>query len=262
MEKKKPRGTNYTLKVGVLLLPIKLHTATSEHKAKRVMISNCCGGEVGYSYKCKTCGASVNRGETTKRGYPFGGQVVVLEKGEVEAILSETTKTVEVIGFTPSTVIDLTKIGEKRYHISPNTDIKKGGSVEGGRFFGLLLKVLALTDTVAVGRYVRNGYEHIFAIKHYNGGLILQELLWADQIKPQPQVEIPTMTEREEELAKELVAKMTTTFELEKFEDTFQRKLEKLLEARALGQPFEVEKPQPKATESVEKMLEQMVAVA
>lgn len=222
------------IQVGLMSVPIRLHTAVKEHNAGFNMISPCCSGFVGYDLKCKSCGNPVNRAQT-KKGFKVGEEVVVFDPAELEQLLPKSTKTIEVEGFARAEEINFLHASTP-YYISPNADPKKGGSPSAVKFYHLLREVLTITNAVAFGKYVRGGKEHLLALRPYQGVLVLQQLHYSDEVRTPPEIEATApITERERELARTLVEKLSKALDLSKFEDTYQKKVGELIEARLSG---------------------------
>lgn len=248
------------IQVGLMSVPVRLHTAVREHDAGFNMISSCCQGFVGYDLKCKTCGNTVNRAET-KKGFKFGDQVIVIDPTELEQLLPKSTKTIEVEGFAKVEEINFLNASTP-YYISPNADPKKGGSPSAVKFYHLLREVLTITNTVAFGKYVRGNNEHLLTLRPYQGVLVLQQLYWADEVREPPEIEATApITERERELARTLIEKLSKVLDLSKFEDTYYKKVGELIEAKASGREITPIERAIEPTVDIMKALEASIAV-
>lgn len=235
MEEKRKAVWTGGVQVGLMTLPIRLHTAIRKSSnGSPNMISNCCGGFVGYDYKCKSCGKPVSKSDT-KKGYTVGGQLVVIDPAELEALMPKSTKTIEVGGFAFATELDFIYTSLP-YYTSPNTDPKKGGSPQALKVYHLIRYGCEVQGKIAFGQYVHKGKEYPCALRTYQGRLVLQQLAWSDQVVSPPEVEPCELTEREKELISELIEKLTKTLDHTKFENLYQKKVEALIEARASGQ--------------------------
>lgn len=244
-----------SVQVGLMALPVRLHTAIREHSAGFNMISPyhlnekgepCINSFVGYDTKCKTCGKPVKRTET-KKGFKFGDQVVVIEPTELGQLMPKTTKTIEIVGFAKSIEMDF-MYSSTPYYTTPNTDPKKGGTQSALKVYNLLREVLELTSTVAFGRYVRGGKEHLLALRPYKGVLVLQQVYWFDEVRDVPEVEACELTADERVLAKELINQLSKKLDLSEFEDTFQQKVGELITAKAMGREISIEQEAAKPT--------------
>jgi len=225
-----------SLQVGMVVLPVKLHTAVREHKTKFGMLSPCHHSAVGYKYVCKTCQQEVQRSECKKGYWIDKERAVEIDQRELEALLPKSTKTIEVVGFVPKSEVD-TFYYKTPFYVVPND--KNGGGVE--KVYSLLVKALQLTDTVMIGKMVKNHHEHLITVGTRGNRLVLYLLWWKDEVLDPPEVPTTELKADEIELAKALVGKFTTTFDLSKFEDTYQSKVAELIQAKLLGKEIKVE---------------------
>jgi len=257
-------------------IPIKLHTAVREHKTKFSMITPTHRGKVrqpdgsveevehigaiGYQYTCKLCGAKFERSQTLKGYWIDDRRVVSIDPKELEQLLPVSTRTIEVVGFVDFNEVDRLYL-HTPFYITPNTDVKNGGVAGVDKAFWILVEGLKATNKVALGKMVKNNREHIVLIAPHNGGLILNLLRWHDEVVEMPEVPKVQISERGLELMKKLIEKFSTPLDLTKFEDTFEQKINQLIEARATGKDFRVEVEEAPSSDILQA-LEQAVAVA
>jgi len=258
MEEKRKAVWSGGVQVGLMALPIRLHTAVRKSSnGGPNMISKCCSGYVGYDYKCKSCGKPVSRSDTLK-GFKVEDKLVVIDPAELEALMPKSTKTIAVEGFAPANEVDFRYIGAP-YYSSPNTDPKKGGSPQALKVYHLIRYALEVQGKVAFGQYVHKGKEYPCVLRTYQGRLVLQQLAWGDQVVSPPEIEACELTEREKELIGELITKLTKPLDHSKFENLYQKKVEALITARATGQDIAIEQISKPTTVDIVSALEASV---
>ncbi|MFJ8856017.1 hypothetical protein [Streptomyces sp. NPDC102437] len=103
------------------------------------------------------------------------------------------------------------------------------------------------------------GREYLVALKAEDDLLTLHTLHWADEIRD-PHQEVPDLPDKTEPTAAEvkmthqLIDALTTDWDPEDFHDTFQEKVEALIEAKAVGEAVEKAEPAAKPTGAVDLM--------
>jgi len=241
-------------------LPVKLHTAVKEHTTKFGLVSPCHHSSIGYRYYCKECQAQVER-SACKKGYRIDKtRMVVVEPSELEAILPLSLKTIDIFGFAPTTEFDTIHLSTP-YYVSPDTS----ADPRFVKIFAVMVQALQLTQTVALGKIVKNDKEHLVAIFPRNGGLVLYLLWWADEIKAMPEIpQVVNITDEDVKMATTLISKMTIKPRLEQYQDCYQTKVAELIRAKLLGKtsPISEGEPKPVANDPMTAFKQSVEAVA
>jgi DNA end-binding protein Ku len=192
--------------------------------------------------------------EKVKKGHKIDrDNYVIIDKGEIAKLKLKTTNSIEIQEFIDFDELDPILV-DKSYYVAPSA--KKGID----KPYLLLVKVLAETNRIAIGKIVLKDREDIVALRPYQKGLVMHVLKYFDEIRPPD--EIPEMREvarekmkfepGEESLAKELVERFSSKgLDLSEYSDTYSRELGRLVEAKSKGKPLPVvnepkEKPQPR----------------
>ncbi len=223
-----------SISIGVVNIPITLHTATRESKVSFNSITPCCGTRVNSVYKCQGCGKEVSRSEV-KKGWELGeGKFVVLEKSEIEAVRLPTVKSIAVEGFVPALLIDPIQMATSYYM----------ASVEGGeKAYGLIAEALNLSALYALARITTHGKEHIAVIRARGRNLILTTLWYPEEVLTPPAIPEAQLTERERELAKQLLeGYKVEQLDLTQYKNRYVDAVKELVNAKLMGQPI----PAPK----------------
>jgi DNA end-binding protein Ku len=133
---------------------------------------------------------------------------------------------------------------EHPYYLAPDTGASKP--------YKLLLEALKATNKVAIARVVIRSKEYLTAIRPAGDVLTMETMLFADElIDPGDIDELPdedvNATDREVEMAQQLIESLATDFEPSKYKDEYRERVLELIERKAAGQevamPAEPEAP-------------------
>jgi len=143
-------------------------------------------------------GDVVERNEMVK-GYEFEkGKFVLFSAAELEALRSQSRETIDIVSFIPATAVDPLYY-DKAYLLAPGK--------RGERTYSLLLRALERSHRSALAKWAWRGKEYVVQIRAADGGLVLQQLLYADEVRAPSmlQIELATVGEAELKLALQLI---------------------------------------------------------
>ncbi len=220
---------------GLVTIPVKMYTATVTREVKFNLLHAKDGGRIRYKRVCEKCGAEVPSSEIVK-GYEISkNEYVILTDEDFEKIPLKTVKSIEIKQF-----FDPTELGiiyySNFYYLAPD----KGGE----KAYYLLKEAMKATQSMAIGKIGMRGREHLVALRAFDGGILLAQLHYIDEIRNP--AEIPgwgiqiDISEEELELAKQLVMAMKKPLKLEEYKDEYKEALLKLIEAKLAGKEITV----------------------
>jgi DNA end-binding protein Ku len=171
--------------------------------------------------------------EELARGYDVGGgEHVVVEREELEALRPEVTRTIEVEHFVPLADVDPVYF-EKSYFVVPANELAE-------KPYALLRLAMERTERVAVARFVLRTREHLALIRPTRGVLGLETLYFEDEVRhPADQwmqtVEPtgPDVPEAEVRMAERLIGALATEWQPEQYRDPYRERVIDLLRSRA-----------------------------
>jgi DNA end-binding protein Ku len=206
------------------------------------------------SYVCQTDGEKVERDDMVK-GYEFAkDRYVQFSPEELKAIEERSTQAIEIQEFVPMEKID-PMYYDKPYYLGPD----KGGD----KAYRLLAEVMHRTGRSALAKYAARGKQYLVLLRSVGGGrLVMQQLLYADEIRPASEVPIPAADLKEPEvmLATQLVDQITNEhFQPEKYEDDVRKRLSELIQRKVEGQDI-TEAPQEASKAQVIDLMEALKA--
>ena len=234
---------------GMVTVPVKLYSAIDRKTVRFHQLWGKTGVRVAQKRVDPTTGEEVPYAEIVK-GYEIApDRYVVIEPGELETLQPKKTKTIEIEDFVELSQIDPV-FYDHPYYLAPGPG--------GLKPYRLLLEAMRETGKVAIARVVIRSKEQLVAIRPMGDALGMATMIFADEILPADRVDeiadakdVKT-TERELDIAKQLVDSLAGDFEPDKYSDTYRADVLALIERKAQGKqiavhptPEEVAAPAP-----------------
>ncbi|HYL89239.1 MAG TPA: Ku protein, partial [Burkholderiales bacterium] len=181
-----------TVSFGLVSIPVKLFSATEASRAISFnLLHKTCGSRLKQQYFCVKEEVPVGREEMAK-GYEFEkDQYVMFSPDELKALEEAGTHTADITEFVPIESVDPVYF-DKAYYLSPD----KGGA----KPYALLARALRDTKRCALGRWAARGKQYIVMIRPVEDGLVMQQLLYAGEVRSIKDIEIPKTEVRDAEL--------------------------------------------------------------
>jgi DNA end-binding protein Ku len=245
---------------GLVNVPVKLYSAVSKKSVQFNQLHEKDNSRIRMKRFCADEDAEVPYEEIVK-GYEISpGRYVVVTSEELEALDPKKTRTIDIEDF-----VDLDEIDplfyEHPYYLAPDTGAAKP--------YKLLLAALKETNKVAIARVVIRSKEYLTAIRPAGDVLTMETMLFADElIDPGDIDELPDedvrATEREVDMARQLIESLSTAFEPEKYRDEYRDRVLDLIERKAQGEEVSVtaEPEAPSAVPDLMAALEASLAAA
>jgi DNA end-binding protein Ku len=193
-----------TVSFGLVSIPVKLYSATEASRAISFnLLHKGCGSRLKQQYVCVKEEVVVPREDMVK-GYEFANdQYVMFTAEELRALEEAGSHTAEITEFVPVNSIDPVFF-DKAYYLAPD----KGGA----KPYALLAKALSESSRCAVGRWAARGKQYIVVIRALEDGLIMQQLLYAAEVRSIKEIEIPKTEVKDAELklAQQLIEQQTS----------------------------------------------------
>jgi len=238
-----------TISFGLVSIPVKLYSATESSKAISFnMLHKTCGSRLKQQYLCIKEEIPVAREDIVK-GYEFAkDQYVRFTPEELKAMEEAGTQTADITEFVPIESIDPVYF-DKAYYLGPD----KGGS----KAYWLLAEAMKTTGRVALAKYAARGKQYLVMLRPVEGGLVMQQLLYADEVRSISEVgvEPESVKDAELKLAKMLVDQSASdAFHPEAYEDEVKKRIQEQLKRKIeTGEEISAA-PRPKSGEVIDLM--------
>jgi len=224
-----------TLSFGLVSIPVKLYSATQASGAVSFnLLHKGCGSRLRQQYICQREGIPVDRGDTIK-GYEFAkDQYVTFTSEELKEMEEKGTNLVEIDAFVPSDSIDPVYY-DRAYFLGPD----KGGD----KPYALLAEAMRRSGRTAVARWAARGKQFIVQLRAVEGGIVMQQLLYAPEVRSIEEIGIPATPVRDQELAlaQQLIDQISEErFDPAAYKDDVRERIEAAIERKIEGKQIEV----------------------
>jgi DNA end-binding protein Ku len=215
---------------GLVNVPEKVLSATKNRDVRFNQLEAGTNARIRYRKVSDQTGDEVPAEQIVK-GYEVSpGHYVVVGDDDLKALAPKASRTIEIEDF-----VDLDQIDpiffENPYYLQPDPDAAKA--------YRLLVEAMTQLRKVAIGRVVMRSKESLVAIRALDGILCLETMRYADEINSidgvLPEEEAAEPSERELEIAKQLVETLSTEFDPTKYEDSYREEVLALIDAKAAG---------------------------
>jgi DNA end-binding protein Ku len=231
---------------GLVHIPIALHSATREQGLNFDWLDKRSMDPVGYKRINKRTGEEITS-ENIVKGIEYeDGHYVVLLPDEIEAAYPKTTQTIEIEAFVDANAIPYVFL-ERPYYISP---INRGAKV-----YALLREILRKTNKVGLAKVVIQTKQHLAMLAPSGPALVLDLLRWGDEIRTWEDLNLPPegiekagLSDKEMNMAEQLVTDMSDAWNPEAFTDSFKEQILKLVDEKVqAGETTSVAQPEKEA---------------
>ena len=226
--------SSLTVSFGLVAIPVKLYVATASKSYSFNLLHKGCGSRLKQQYLCIKEDIVVPKEDMVK-GYEFAkDQYVMFTPDELKALEEAGSHAVEITEFVPIESVDPIFF-DKAYYLAPD----KGGA----KPYALFAQALRDTDRCALGRWASHGKQHVVMLRPFENGLVLQQLLYAADVRAIDELEIPTVEVKDAELklARQLIEQQSTeTFDPASYTDAVRERIEAAVEKKVEGQEIAV----------------------
>src|ERR1700752_2449475 len=225
------------LTFGLISMPIRLFSGARSSGISFNMLHRTDLQRIKQQLICSEENVPVSRDEIVK-GYEFRkDEYVVIEPEEIKKIEPKTAKTMEILEFVKTSEVDPVFF-ESSYYMVPEE--------AGRRPYALLTKAHEESEYVAIAKITMHNREYTVFLRPHEGGMMLHTMYYSDEVKKvegfgAPDVELK---DAEVKVAHQLIEALAAEWDPEKYQDTFQENLKKLIETKLEGgEVAAVEKP-------------------
>ena len=233
---------------GLVHIPVALHSAVRNQSIDFDWLDRRSMEPVGYKRINKVTGKEIDRADIVKGIEYDEGEYVILEAEEISAAYPRTTQTVEIEAFVSLDDVPFIYL-ERPYYVAP---INKGGKV-----YALLREVLAESRLAGLAKVVIQTKQHLALLFACGPVLILNLLRWGGEVRDWSALKLPGrnkkelgLSEKELDMARQLVGDMTVAWQPEHYTDSFREQVMQLVQEKIeAGDTAEVLRPEPEESE-------------
>jgi len=232
-----------TISFGLVTVPVRMYTASESSAAISFnMLHGKCGSRLKQQYICTKDEEIVPRDQMVK-GYEFTkDQYVTFTEAELKAMAEESTRAIEITEFVPLQKVDPIYF-ESATYLGPD----KGGE----RAYSLLAAAMRQTGRSALAKWAARGKMYLVMLRPVEKGLVMQVLLYADEVRPFDEVPVGDVQVKDAELklAIQLIDQIATEeFHPENYEDEVRKRYNAAIQEKVQGREITAAAPEePKA---------------
>jgi DNA end-binding protein Ku len=231
---------------GLVNVPVRLYSAIQEHKLRFHFVHEPDSSPIGYQKICKHEEKPVPDKEIVKAYEVRSGEYVIMSDEDFAAAQVEGYKTIDITDFVPYEDIDPIYFAHP-YLVGPQAGAEK--------VYSLFVRAMEQSELAAIAKFVMRDRQHLGALRVREGVITLEQLHFADEIRPVKDVkpEKAKVDRRELEMASELIESFRSEWKPEQYRDTYRDALMKIIEAKRKGK--EVRPAAPVAEEEPPDLL-------
>lgn len=216
-----------TIAFSLVSVPISMYTAVQDNDISFNQLHEADGQRIKYKKVCGHCGKEV-KSEDIVKGYEYAeDKYIIISEDDLEKIKTEKDKSIQILHFANLNQISPTYF-DKSYYAVPEAG--------GEKAFELLRTALLEEQKIAIGKTVMRDKEYLIAIIPREDGMLIQTMMFQDDIKELPKTyNKPEITGEELNMAKTLINSMNVPFNAAEYKDEYQEKLKDLIETKIQG---------------------------
>jgi DNA end-binding protein Ku len=164
------------------------------------------------------------------KGYEFEkDRYVLFTPDELKAVEESATHTIDIVAFIPEKAVDPIYY-DKAYFIAPDK--------RGGKPYTLLRAAMHKSGRCALAKWAWKGKQYVVQIRAAEDGLVLQQLLYADEVRSMKELQIEEITPSaaEVQLALQLIDQISQdSYDPTQFVDEEKQRILAAIDAKIAG---------------------------
>jgi DNA end-binding protein Ku len=191
-----------TLSFGLVSIPVKLFSATEASSAVKFNMLAKDGSRLKQQYVSEKDQSVVARADMVK-GYEFEkDKFVLFAPEELKALEEASSPTIEIMAFIPEKSVDPLYY-DKAYLLAPDK--------RGGKPYSLLAEAMRKSGRCALAKWAWKSKQYVVQVRPVEDGLVLQQLLYADEVRSLKDLDIEkvSVSDGELQLALQLIAQIS-----------------------------------------------------
>ncbi len=214
---------------GLISIPVRLYPAARGSRIALHQLHSVCKTRLRQPLFCPTCDRIVDRSEVVK-GYEYEkGQYTLINQEDIKQITPESARAMDILAFVKGAEIDPIYF-DSSFFLVPEP--------EGRKAYELLVKTMEDMQRYGIAKLTMHQREHTVFLRPYEHGIALHTMYFANEIREAPgygKNESVKLTPQEIKLAEQLVETLSEEFDLKKYHDEFETRLQALIEAKQKG---------------------------
>jgi DNA end-binding protein Ku len=231
-----------SLSFGLVSIPVKLYSATESAGGVSFNLLHTCGSRVKQQYLCIKENVPVERADMVK-GYEFEkDRYVMFQPAELKTLEEASRHTIDIVSFVPQAAVDPIYY-DKAYYLAPDK--------RGAKPYRLLMEAMRESGRCALAKWAWKGKQYVVQVRPGEDGLILQQLLYAAEVRSMKELDIERadVAKPELQLALQLIDQISAdSYDPESFKDEEKERILAAIDEKIAGKQIVTsEAPEPAA---------------
>lgn len=218
-----------SLSFGLVNIPVRLYSATESSSTVRFNLLAKDGSRVKQQYVSEKDQKVVARADMVK-GYEFEkDHFVIFTPEELKALEEAASHVVEIVAFIPEKAVDPI-FYDKAYFLAPDK--------RGAKPYNLLMEAMRASERCALAKWAWKSKQYVVQIRPAEDGLVLQQLLYADEVRSLKDLDIERtpVAAPELKLALQLIDQISQdSYDPAQFEDEEKKRILTAIDAKIEG---------------------------
>ena len=231
-----------SLSFGLVSIPVKLYSATESAASVRINMLAKDGSRLKQQYVSEKDQTVVERAEMVK-GYEFEkDRFVIFQPDELKALQESPSHTIDIVAFIPEKAVDPI-FYDKAYFLAPDK--------RGGKPYNLLMEAMRQSGRCALAKWAWKAKQYVVQVRPAEDGLVLQQLLYADEVRSMKELDIEkvTVSPAELKLAMQLIDQISEdTYDPTMFEDEEKKRILAAIDEKIAGKHIVANEPHETAS--------------
>jgi len=174
-----------SLSFGLVSIPVKLYSATESAASVKFSLLAKDGSRVKQQYVSEKDQSVVARADMV-RGYEFEkDRFVLFATDELKKLEESSSHVVEIVAFVPEKSVD-PRYYDKAYLLAPDK--------RGGKPYALLMEAMRASGKSALAKWAWKAKQYVVQVRPTDEGLVLQQLLYAAEVRSFKELDIEPVT--------------------------------------------------------------------
>ncbi|MDM0059101.1 non-homologous end joining protein Ku [Variovorax fucosicus] len=220
-----------TLGFGLVSIPVRLYTATESAASVHFNLLSKEGTRVKQQYVSAVNPKQIVPRAEMVKGYEFeADRFVIFQPEELKALEEGASHLIDIVAFIPADAVDPIYY-DKPYFLAPDK--------RGGKPYNLLKKAMLTSGRCALAKWAWRSKQYVVQVRAQEAGLILQQLLYAEEVRSIEDLEIEQLepSAAELKLALQLIDQISQdTYDPSLFEDEEKKRILAAIDAKIAGE--------------------------
>ena len=218
-----------TLSFGLVSIPVRLYSATESASSVRFNLLAKDGSRLKQQYVSEKDQKVVPRAEMVK-GYEFEkDHFVLFTSDELKALEEGSSPVIDIVAFIPEKSVNPI-FYDKAYLLAPDK--------RGGKPYALLTEAMRKSGRCALAKWAWKSKQYVVQVRPAEDGLVLQQLLYADEVRSLKDLNIEhvTVSAAELQLALQLIDQISEdAYDPAKYEDEEKKRVLAAIDEKISG---------------------------